>query len=61
MAGKDWLKVFQKKYAKELPLRKLDATSLAWSTVLNKANVELTFKNYKLVLGQNQGIMAFNK
>lgn len=60
MAGKDWLKIFRKKYANELALRKPEATSLARSTAFNKANVAVTFQNYKLALGQNQGITAFN-
>lgn len=51
MAGKDWLKIFRKKYDEELSLRKPEATSLARSTAFNRANVELTFKNYKAALG----------
>lgn len=60
MAGKDWLKIFRKKYAKELSLRKPEATSLARSTAFNKANVAVTFQNYKVALAQNPGITAFN-
>ena len=60
MAGKDWLKIFRKKYANELSLRKPEATSLARSTAFNKANVAVTFQNYKVALGLNQGITAFN-
>lgn len=62
MAGKDWLKIFRKKYDEELSLRKPEATSLARSTAFNRANVALTFKNYKAALGleQNKNITAYN-
>ncbi|XP_047139075.1 uncharacterized protein LOC124814990 [Hydra vulgaris] len=62
MAGKEWLKIFRKKYSKELSLRKPAATSLARSTAFNRQNVVLTFQNYEVALGleQNQGITAFN-
>lgn len=62
MAGKDWLKIFRKKYDEELSLRKPDTTSLAQSTAFNRANVALTFKNFKAALGlqRNKNITAYN-
>ncbi|KAF2895902.1 hypothetical protein ILUMI_10274 [Ignelater luminosus] len=49
-AGKSWLRGFRKTYDKELSLHKPEATSLARSTGLNKATIEMFFENYKKIL-----------
>lgn len=52
MAGDYWLRLFRKRYQKELSLRKPEATSLARSSAFNKHTVSLTFDNYKKVLSK---------
>lgn len=52
MAGDYWLRLFRKRYQKELSLRKPEATSLARSSAFNKHTVSLTYDNFKKALSQ---------
>lgn len=55
MVGNDCLKLFRKKYGKELALSNLKEQA----QLDNKANIVVAFHDYKEALEQNQGITTF--